>query len=69
MEHAKAILLGAAIMAIIALITTTKYGTIALFIAACLALAYGLGTIALLLWNDFKPSKKKDTRVELHEHV
>lgn len=69
MEHVKTLLLGAAIMLMIALITMHAYGMMALTIAALLALSYGLGIIVKLLWSDFSSKKKKDTRVELHEHV
>lgn len=69
MEHVKTLLLGAAIMLMIALITMHSYGMMALTIVALLALSYGLGIIVKLLWSDFSSKKKKDTRVELHEHV
>ena len=69
MEHVKTLLLGAAIMLMIALVTMHAYGMMALTIAALLALSYGLGIIVKLLWSDFSSKKKKDTRVELHEHV
>lgn len=69
MEHAKTLLIGAAIILMIALVTMHPYGLMALMAAAALALAYGVGSIVQLIWSDFSSKKKKDTRVELHEHV
>ena len=69
MEHVKTLLIGAVIMGVIVAITMNPYGTMLLVAGAFTLLAYGLGLIAKLLWSDFSSKKKKNTRVELHEHV
>ena len=69
MEHVKTLLIGAAIMGVVAAITMHPYGMMLLVGGAFALMAYGLGLIAKLLWSDFSSKKKKDTRIELHEHV